>query len=139
MKAIPILLLATLLLFPGAGCEETSSSNGASSPAYQDISSEELQALMEEKDDLLLVDVREAYEFEEGYIPGAILRPLGQLKDNPETLDPERTIVLICRSGRRSSDAARFLTEKGYERVYNLEGGMQDWCGPMNEPSLSPG
>ncbi len=123
------------ILFVGmtAGCQT------ADSPAaYTDISGEELHSLLEDGEQFLLVDVREEEEYEQGHIPGAILFPLGQLKENHALLDPEEAIVLICRSGLRSAEAAEFLSEQGYDRVYNLEGGMLDWPGQVVQDECLP-
>ena len=142
MSIISILLLATLLFFV-AGCQQDSigESPAAVGPGYRDITAAELQSLMEEEeDDLLLVDVREPHEYNQGHIPGSILLPLGQLKDaHEETLDREKTIVLICRSGRRSAEAAIFLSEEGYKSLYNLKGGMLGWPGPVERMTFRGG
>lgn len=127
------LFLIITLLFVGAGCQapDSDATPDTSLPAYQDISAAELQTLMEEEEDLLLVDVRELHEYNEGHIPGAFLLPLGDLETDYELLERDLTIVLICRSGRRSAEAAGFLVQQGYEQVYNLQGGMLDWPGPV--------
>ncbi len=141
MSIISILMLTTLF-FIAAGCQQAPNleSPPAAGPGYQDISAAELQSMIEEEVNLLLVDVREPHEYNEGHIPGAILLPLGQLKENHEdALDREKTIVLICRSGRRSADAADFLSQEGYENVYNLQGGMLDWSGPVEGTTFRPG
>ncbi len=137
MHIISILFLITLL-FLGSGCQENE--NDIPSPGYQDISSEELQTFMDNKEEqLLLVDVREEHEYKAGHIPGAMLLPLGELKEGHDILDKEKIIVLICRSGRRSADAAEFLSQAGYEKVYNLQGGMLEWPGPVEVIWRHPG
>ena len=129
------LFLIITLLFVGAGCQQPDSDATPDAPpaSYQDISAAELQTLMEEEENLLLVDVRELHEYNEGHIPGAFLLPLGDLETDYELLERDQTIVLICRSGRRSAEAAEFLVQQGYENVYNLQGGMLDWSGPVEE------
>lgn len=71
-----------------------------------------------------LVDVREPYEVDEGTLPGALNIPLGQLPDRVGELDPSRPVVLLCRSGGRSGQAAAFLAASGFAEVTNLAGGM---------------
>ncbi len=71
-----------------------------------------------------LIDVREPAEVEAGTLPGAINIPLGQLPDRMSELDPARPVILLCRSGGRSTQAARFLTAAGFNSVVNLRGGM---------------
>ncbi|MDW7651962.1 MAG: rhodanese-like domain-containing protein [Bacillota bacterium] len=101
------------------------------SASYRNISPAEVQERMEAGENLILIDVRESWEYTEGRIPGAVLFPLGDLKENYTELDKNAEIILVCRSGNRSGQAAAFLTEKGYTDVYNLVGGMLAWEGPV--------
>jgi rhodanese-related sulfurtransferase len=133
MKYLRYLAVALLLIFFtfGAGCQAPATFGEPAS--YRNITAAELLSWMEEGRKIWLVDVREDYEYNEGHIPDAILLPLGQLADNYQRLDPDDVIVLVCRSGRRSADAAEFLSEQGYTQVYNLLGGMLDWPGPVRQ------
>lgn len=75
----------------------------------------------------LLVDVRTPLEFSEGHVPGALNIPLEELERRLAELgDGRRAIVLYCRSGRRSADAARRLRARGYQDVHDL-GAMANW------------
>ncbi|MEZ5246116.1 MAG: rhodanese-like domain-containing protein [Acidimicrobiales bacterium] len=71
-----------------------------------------------------LIDVREPSEFSEGTLPGATNIPLGELPSRLGELDTERRVVLLCRSGGRSANAAAFLANAGFADVVNLAGGM---------------
>ena len=71
-----------------------------------------------------LIDVREPSEFGAGTLPGAVNIPLAELGTRLSDIDPDRRVVLLCRSGGRSTTAARFLTQAGYDDVVNLAGGM---------------
>lgn len=73
-----------------------------------------------------LVDVRQPDEFtgELGHVPGATLVPLGSLPEAAQTWDREAPIVVICRSGGRSTTAAAKLVIAGFRRVMNMNGGM---------------
>ena len=71
-----------------------------------------------------LVDVREADEVAAGMLPGAVHIPLGDLGARIGELDAGRRVVLVCRSGGRSTSAAELLTGAGFADVVNLEGGM---------------
>ncbi len=77
----------------------------------------------------LFLDVREREEWEEGYVPGALHVPRGQLESRIEGLLPDRSreVVVYCSGGSRSAFAAKSLTELGYERVSSLTGGFTDW------------
>jgi rhodanese-related sulfurtransferase len=74
----------------------------------------------------LILDVRQPEEFRQARIPGARLLPLGELSRRIQELPKDREIVVVCRSGNRSGQAARQLSEAGY-KVANLRGGMIAW------------
>ena len=76
-----------------------------------------------------LIDVREPDEVAEGTLPGAINIPLGDMPARIGELDQGRRVVLLCRSGGRSTQAAEFLTASGFGDVVNLEGGMLGFSG----------
>lgn len=76
----------------------------------------------------LLIDVREANEHAYCRIPGALLRPLGEIQHWSQELDPDSEIVLQCHSGYRSAQAAMFLQRLGFKHVYNLSGGIDAWA-----------
>lgn len=130
LSLLTLLLLLLLLLIFAAACEQRQASRPV--VPFKEVTPAELLSWMEEGRELLLVDVREEYEYNEGYIPGSILLPLGELIENYAQLDRDKEIILICRSGRRSGLAAQFLSEEGYTRVYNLVGGMLAWRGPVH-------
>ncbi len=81
----------------------------------------------------LIVDVREHAEYASGHIPGATSIPLGQIKDAIPQLRKlsEREIFVVCHSGNRSDTACQILHEHGFQRVFNVLGGMQKWQGPV--------
>ena len=75
------------------------------------------------------IDVREADEWQEGHIPGAVHVPRGYLESRIEGVVPDKSqpVVLYCAGGNRSAFAAKTLEELGYEHVYSLAGGFTDW------------
>lgn len=76
----------------------------------------------------LMVDIREADEWEEVRIPGAEFRPLSEINDWVEELPRDRTIILQCRSGNRSAMAtAALIRQAGMDNVVNLAGGIIAW------------
>lgn len=75
----------------------------------------------------LVLDVREAYEFTSGHIPGARLMPLGTLAQRMKELPRDREIICVCHSGNRSRSAARHLASAGFKTI-NLRGGMIAWA-----------
>ena len=87
----------------------------------------ELAAKLARHDDFDLIDVREPHEWKIAHIEGARLIPMGQVEEELDTLDPEREIVVMCRSGVRSGQVVRAMQAVGYKRVKNLAGGILRW------------
>ncbi len=84
--------------------------------------------LMDENRELIVVDVRTREEYEEVYIDGAISIPLDELEETAGKLlkDRERPVMVYCRSGKRSMEAAKILDRLGYKHIYDM-GGLIDW------------
>lgn len=78
-------------------------------------------------DGALLVDVREPNEFAQGRAEGAVLMPLGQLNSRFEELPRDRQLLMVCRTGGRSSNATQFLASQGFDQAVNVNGGMVAW------------
>ncbi len=85
--------------------------------------------------DLFLVDVREPHEWAIGRIDGAVLIPLGEVLESLDRIPRDRDVVVYCKGGTRSAQAADLLVAKGYQRVENLLGGILAW-GAEVDPSL---
>lgn len=77
---------------------------------------------------LALIDVREAWEYEGGHAKGAINIPLSQLQQRQGEVPRDREVLCICQVGGRSLMAARFLRQRGVERVVNVGGGTEEWA-----------
>lgn len=76
--------------------------------------------------DVLIIDVREDYEYAAGHIAGATLIPLGQLSSRLSEIPKDKTVVAVCRSGNRSGQATELLRQAGYD-AHNMAGGMISW------------
>jgi rhodanese-related sulfurtransferase len=75
----------------------------------------------------LVIDVREPFEYAYCRLPGALLKPLGDIHEWAQELDPESDIVCQCHTGVRSGSAAAYLRRLGFKRVFNLRGGIDAW------------
>lgn len=119
---ISVLFLTVFLL---SGCDNNSSTT--SSP-FLTITSEEAKEMMDNNSDIVILDVRTEEEFKAGYIEGAILIPNNEILERAEAELPDKaaTILVYCRSGRRSALAASDLASLGYTNVYDF-GGITDW------------
>jgi molybdopterin/thiamine biosynthesis adenylyltransferase/rhodanese-related sulfurtransferase len=97
----------------------------------------ELKERLDRGERIEILDVREPYEWQIGNLEpfGAKLIPLGQLRERANELDPDAEIVLVCRTGNRSRRAAEHLQAVGFQRVWNLAGGMCSWSDEV-DPSI---
>ena len=75
----------------------------------------------------ILIDVREPEEYQYARIPGAVLKPLGDIYHWGPELDKEQAYVLYCHTGARSWQAAYMLERMGFKQVANLSGGIDSW------------
>jgi rhodanese-related sulfurtransferase len=99
--------------------------------AHTDVTAEQARELIDSKNNLIIVDVREPSEYcdARGHIPGALNYPWnsGVLQARYEELPINIPILLVCRSGGRSNQAASFLDSKDFSTVYDMLGGMSAW------------
>ncbi|MFM7625886.1 MAG: rhodanese-like domain-containing protein [Gammaproteobacteria bacterium] len=106
-----------------------------------EIGVEELKALVDAGRAPRVIDVREAHELEISSLPFAEHLPMGEVSTRYASLDPrldpDAPLVVMCRSGGRSMQVARFLEARGFRSVSNLAGGILAW-GERIDPSLRP-
>lgn len=91
---------------------------------------QEVQEMLENKQAISLIDVRETEEAAAGKIPGAVNIPLSLLEFRLQDIDKSKEHIMVCRSGNRSGQAVRFLESRGFN-VINMDGGMLEWNGPI--------
>ena len=99
--------------------------------------------LYQKQGQVQILDVREPYEWDAGHIDGSVHIPLSQVMAGQEQdrLDPERPVVIVCKSGNRSELAALMLQARGFE-AENFEGGTEAWVAaglPLLASDGSPG
>ena len=124
-KLIPILLSA--LMFTGCAATNNSQTN-----TYRQIAMDEAVTMMAEETGYIILDVRRADEFAAGHIPGAINVANESIGTDelPELPDKNQLIMVYCRSGRRSKEAAEKLVKLGYTNIVEF-GGILDWKGEI--------
>ena len=133
MKKNTILFFAAILfLLTGCASRGQVMDGDGMLNSYKQISQEQAKEMMEKDDGLVIVDVRRQDEYDAGHIPGAILIPNESInKDQPEELPDLNQIILVyCRSGNRSKQAAQKLFDMGYRNIYEF-GGITDWTGEI--------
>lgn len=136
MKRFALGLLAVSVV---AGCgnvaplqSNTSKSVGTASvktkvAKIEHASVREAKALIESSPNMLLLDVREPDEFAEAHIRYFQNKPLSKFEEWSAGMDKEAPVLLVCRSGRRSMIIAELMVNRGFQQVFNLDGGMVDW------------
>ena len=92
-----------------------------------DLAAQEVKEKLDRGEKIVLLDVREPWEFNFNRIDGGIHIPLADLPQRFNELDPETEIVSYCHMGVRSLKAALFLKQQGFTKVWNLAGGIDAW------------
>ena len=95
---------------------------------YQPLDPAGLQALLQGAAPPQLIDVRSAAETARGVIEGALHIELSALPARVSELDPGAPCVLYCLSGARSAQGCAFLAQRGFRRLYHLDGGISAWA-----------
>ena len=79
----------------------------------------------------IIIDVREVDEYNREHIPNSVNIPLGDI--DSINYDKDETIILYCQSGMRSLEESKKLADIGYTSLYNLDGGLLNWGGELEE------
>lgn len=100
----------------------------ASGQGRNNISVNEATLLIN-RQDALVVDVRETAEWSAGHIPNARHIALGQLSKHLSEIDKfkDKPVIVVCATGNRSGSACRVLQKSGFQQVHNLAGGIHAW------------
>jgi adenylyltransferase/sulfurtransferase len=100
----------------------------AAGEQHGDTTVEELKRRLDNNERVFILDVRNPEEFQISRLPGSVLIPLPQLPQRFAELDPNREIIVHCKSGMRSAKAQQFLRGQGFQRIKNLKGGILAWA-----------
>jgi len=92
----------------------------------KEISVQELKEKIENKEEFQLIDVRETFEYETSNLNGENI-PLSNILLESDKVSKDKTVIVHCRSGKRSAQAIKLLEDKGYSNLYNLQGGILAW------------
>ena len=111
-----------------AAATTDNSQNSEATGVYQVITAEKAKQIMDNEQGIIIVDVREPSEYKEGHLKGATLLPLGDIATKAATVLPDKdaTLLVYCRSGRRSQMGANALLSLGYTKVLDM-GGIMSW------------
>jgi len=124
-KFLPLVLISLLAL---TGCAAPQ----ASASSYRQITMEEAIAIMADETGYIILDVRTEAEYQSGHIPGAMLLPNETIgsEEIPSLPDKDQLILVYCRSGNRSKQAASKLAQLGYTNIVEF-GGINAWPGEV--------
>lgn len=84
-------------------------------------------AALLENEDVVFLDVREQWEYDQGHIPGITLIPMSEFETRVNEVPEDKTVILTCRSGNRSGQVDTYLRSLGYDNIHNMEGGILAW------------
>ena len=123
MKKLLLIVLA-MMVFPACGKDKK---NGQEA-VYMNITAKEAKELMDSREDYIILDTRTREEYDEVHIPGAILIPHNRIAEEAEAVltDKNQLILVYCRSGNSSKQAAEALVKLGYTNIREF-GGIIDW------------
>lgn len=93
-------------------------------PASVDV---QTVAEIKEREDVVVLDVREQWEYDEAHIPGVVHIPMNDVPARLSEIPTDQTVIVSCRSGNRSGQVTNFLRDQGFENVHNMDGGILAW------------
>ncbi len=107
----------------------------SSEPAIQDITPLQLKAWLDSGQPIVVIDVRESWELAIMSLPFAVHIRMIEIFSQVADLPRDRPVVIFCRTGSRSSRTVEMLQIRGFDNVYNLDGGILAWAHEV-DPSL---
>ena len=124
-----LMLFLCVVLFAGCSSNAESTDNKSMKNTYKQITPAEAKSIMDSDNPYILLDVRTREEYDAGHIEGAILIPDYEIEAKAEDVlaDKNALILVYCRSGRRSKNAASSLATLGYTNIKEF-GGIIDWA-----------
>jgi len=132
-----ITVLACCMVFSTEEPESPAPHDDPPSPSMESAQAKYIKLTPQEardmmSDDAIILDVRTPKEYDEGHIANSVLLPDYEIKDMVETViaDKNHTVIVYCRSGARSKNAAEYMIEMGYTTVFDI-GGITDWEGEI--------
>ena len=125
MKMSIFLAFATVFLF--YGFSGATAEDATAEKIFRSISPEEAMRMVQQRDDVIFLDVRTPRERSRGYIPGSQLVAFNDIAMGKLQIPKDKPILLVCAVGGRSYFAGQMLSKKGYKEVYNLSGGVKKW------------
>lgn len=95
--------------------------------AYEDITAEDVKQMLDAEEDIFILDVRQPEEYAQGYVPTAYLLPLGEIEQRLDEIPRDIPVIVICKIGARSAQAAQILDDNGFDSISNMAVGTMGW------------
>lgn len=129
-KIIAFILIGVVVLLTGCTTQPSDST-------YKQVNADEAVEIMNKETDYIILDVRTQEEYNSGHIPEAVCIPNESIGKEPPSLLPDKNqlILVYCRSGNRSKQAAQKLADLGYTNIVEF-GGINDWKGDIETDNL---
>ncbi len=100
---------------------------GDGESVYGDVTAVEAYVIIQDKPELVILDVRTVEEYDDGHLEGAVNIPVQELADRLDELDRGDELLVYCRTGNRSATAVQILSENGFTRVFHMMDGITAW------------
>ncbi len=123
-----VLILICFVLGPVDNIYATNTNTSQSNQISETYTPQQTFKLINEKKDLLIIDVRSPKELKDGKIAGSTLIPVMDILSGNFSIPKDRSVLLVCAVGGRSLLAMKVLAYKGYNELYNLKGGIAAWA-----------
>lgn len=94
---------------------------------HKNLTPSEAKKLMDENKNIKFIDVREKWEYDLARIENTELFPLSTFENNLEKLNKDDELIIICHHGARSRNVCNYLSKIGFQKLYNLSGGINAW------------
>lgn len=101
--------------------------SASSQDTIKDVSADEVSDMLKDRQKYFLLDVRTTEEYDEGHLENSVLIPVKELEKRISEIPKDKPVIVYCKSGSRSSQAAKVLTENGFTQIYKMVGGITEW------------
>ena len=122
-----LLLLAACGGQPDAAVQPASAIDAQTALDLPDTVDAQTVASVKDRADVVVLDVREQWEYDEQHIPGVTLIPMAEVPNRLSEIPTDKTVIVTCRSGNRSGQVTDYLRQLGYTNVHNMSGGILAW------------
>ncbi|MHB1253283.1 MAG: rhodanese-like domain-containing protein, partial [Candidatus Humimicrobiaceae bacterium] len=107
--------------------DDNTTQSGKVNNEIKNVGVDDVFNMLKDKNKYFLLDVRTQEEYKEGFIENSILIPVSELENRLSEIPSDKPVIVYCRSGNRSAQAAEILLKNNFHSVYNMLGGITEW------------